>query len=110
LPTCIISTPISYRRYELYINQQEQFKEIPHGQSLVKLGKDALLTLIFVAIHVFGLLYFPNTVMTAPEYPNKGFWYLIFYGLCNMFFTNQFKYFFGFKLCMLPIHISGLSY
>ena len=74
------------------------------------MGKEALLTIIFIGIHVLGFLYFPNTVMTAPQYVSKGFWFLLYFPFFNMFLNNQFKYFFGFKLCLLPIHISGLSY
>jgi len=74
------------------------------------LGKDALLAVVFIGLHVIGFLYFPNRVMTSSEYTSKGFWYLIYFGFFNMFLTNQFKYFFAFKLCMLPIHSSGLSY
>lgn len=74
------------------------------------MGKDGFLTLIFIGIHIFGFLYFPNAVMTNSEYLTKGFWYLLYFPFLNMFLNNQFKYYFGFKLCLLPIHISGLSY
>ena len=47
--------------------------------------------------------------MGKADFHLKRFWYVLGYSyLCTQLI--QFRYFLGFKLCMLPIHISGLSY
>lgn len=62
--------------------------------------------LLFYAIH---LLVFPLSTLKSPEFPQKGFWYIIFFSYFCVTVLRS-KYYFGWKLSMGAIHASGISY
>lgn len=53
--------------------------------------------------------YFPISVFKEKSYIEKGAFHHIWYSYVAINFYI-FKYFFGFKLMQLPVHLSGLSY
>jgi len=47
--------------------------------------------------------------MASNSFHKNGFWYVMGYTYLSTQLIH-FRYFLGFKLCMLPIHIAGVSY
>lgn len=109
LPISVVSTPITYYKYSLYINQQDCFDTIPFAQSLIKVVKDLALALMCACVYFFGLSYFPTSYLSEPGFTDQGIFYILGYAQISIYLI-QWKYFFAFKLCMLPIHSSGISY
>lgn len=74
------------------------------------MGKDLLKALGSAGVYFLGVIYLPTSWMSEPYFTeaNSGF-YVFAYSWISTFFI-MFKYFLAFKLCMLPIHASGVSY
>lgn len=108
LPFCVVSNPITYKKYEFYMNNEKYIYEIPLEKSLINLGKDFLRALLCGAIYFFGVSFFPSNMVTKSNFTSNSFFYIFGYTTICTFFI-KFKYFFSFKLCMLPIHASGIT-
>lgn len=109
LPTCVVSTPITYHKYTLYINKSAHFNSIPFVDSLKMILRDFTVAVGCASIYFLGVVNFPVSYLSAPSFTDNSFLYILGYAQLSIYFYHW-KYFFAFKLCMLPIHGSGVSY
>lgn len=109
LPTCIIGTSCQFKDFDDYINQSGDFKQIPLASSLKKSLLDLGISLSTLGVYAFGMFYFPLETMKGDLFPQQNSFYICYYSFFCVW-CLKFKYYFGWKLSQLPVHISGFSY
>lgn len=109
LPTCVVSTPITYYKYDEYINKRLCFSHVPFLDSLKAILHDFTVAIGCACVYFFGVVYFPLSLISTPTFTDNSFLYVLGYSQLSIYLYHW-KYFFAFKLCMLPIHSSGISY
>lgn len=107
LPASPISIAFPYKVYDDYMELRNQYTAIPSPWKMVL--HDFGFALLMVPIYVFHMLYFPLSELQSPEFATKGCLHIIVFSFVSIV-TLRFKYYFGWKLSLVPIHASGISY
>jgi lysophospholipid acyltransferase len=109
LPTAAVSTPMSYHKYSQYMNQCDQFASIPFKETLLAIRKDGAIALGCGVLYLLGNTYTPISTLTEHNFTDQPFWPMLGYVIVSTHLI-QAKYFFSFKLCLLPMHAAGITY
>jgi len=96
-------------RYNHYMNQSNQFTNIPLLGSIQKAGKDLTIALICLVPFIIHMKYFPLSHMKTSAFLKSGATHVILYSFWSVWLI-KFKFYFGWKFCQIPVHLSGVTY
>lgn len=107
LPTAVMGPPLDYRKYQLYIDQQDHYTNIPSPKmAMIENLKEFL---VCAGIWGTSLALFPCSKMNEPDFLDNSALFVLFYTVVAIF-GFRFKYFTAWKIGMFSIHASGISY
>lgn len=91
------------------MKKQGVFADVPLLDSLKKAGKDMAIGLICAGIYFMEVLYFPLGHIKQPGFTERSALYICYYSCVSVWFL-KFKYYVAWKLSMMSVHASGISY
>jgi hypothetical protein len=91
------------------MHRSQQFAQVPVLESIKKAAKDLAIALGCVVPYLIHLFYFPLGYMKTADFLNSGVLHVILYSFLSVWLI-KFKFYFGWKYCQVPVHLSGVTY
>lgn len=108
LPSSVMGPGLDYSDYEIFINMEKQYANIPNPTKAVLSNFASSMACLAMYLFVY-VKYFPVEFMTTSTYLTWSGWKMFMYSFVSVTLI-RFKYYFAWKLNSCSIDACGLSY